>query len=230
MESVGGEQVGLFAGVFAALTVLYIAIGYILDPARGKYGRSAESNEPSTVVVAAAVAIALYALPITTTEAYNQTVCADGLCNPSALKPYSSFAEFYNTRYVQEHQVPEDRAMHVIIFVSTMAVMCSRPGLLVTWCAMMAAGALLTRPLLSLSLPYVEVAVMFVVAAVVSSRYDQHAAFYVVASAWMMADLASHVWVGENGAAALYIGEHYLSWGLWGQAKLVLGIIMDGGI
>lgn len=225
------DQRVVFAAGLSALTLMYTAIGYILDPARGKYGRSTVVNNPSAIVVLLAVAAALYAIPATQSDAYNDIVCASPTaCQPSAAKPYTDFSDFYNTRYVAEHQVPEDRAMHVVIFVATMGLVVGRPGLLVTWCAMMTAGALATKPLLSLDVPLLEAAVMFAVAAAVAVRYDQHGSFFLIASLWMLADLASHIWLGQNGDVAMYIGEHYLAWGLWGQVRLVLGIIADGGI
>ena len=95
---------------------------------------------------------------------------------------------------------------------------------------MMAAGAIITPALLFVSAPFVEAAVMFAVAAVVAMRLDVHGPFFLLANLWLLGDLASHVFLGKNGLAALEIGKHYLSWGLWGQCKLVLDILMSGDV
>lgn len=226
----GASEEGTFTLAFTTITFLYFAVGYIVDPARGKYGRSTTPVYPSTLFVVLSVLFALYSITISSSSAYDELVYGNGLCEPTPEKPFNSFHDFYNTSYVKEHQVRLDRGLHVIILLSTMSVVCSRTSLLVTWCVMMGVGALVTKPLLSFNVPFLEAAVMMAVASVVSSRFDVNGAFFVVASLWTTADLLSHVFVGMNGDAALYIGQHYLSWGLWGQVKLVLGMLLDGTV
>ena len=45
-------------------------------------------------------------------------------------------------------------------------------------------------------------------------------------SVWLSVDLVSHIALGGNGGDAVFVGQHYLSWALVGQGKLVYTILL----
>eukprot|EP00999_Lentomonas_sp_LEN2_P000700 NODE_1697_length_765_cov_85.496865_g1648_i0.p1 GENE.NODE_1697_length_765_cov_85.496865_g1648_i0~~NODE_1697_length_765_cov_85.496865_g1648_i0.p1 ORF type:complete len:250 (-),score=40.91 NODE_1697_length_765_cov_85.496865_g1648_i0:16-681(-) len=147
------------------------------------------------------------------------------LGEPASVKPYSTFDNFYTSLYVNEHQVPEDRAFHVVLFVSVTLVMLMNRGMFVTWLGTLAFGSFLTRLVLHSSIEWLEATAMTIVSAYLAASYEVPIAYFVANAFWVMGDWGSHVFLGHNGHAALYIGQHYLSWALLAQGKLVTGII-----
>ncbi len=88
------------------------------------------------------LAVALVAFLLTVAVPLSDRIPAQAA---SEVKGYSTFDQFYQERYVVEHQVPSDRIVHVAIFV-TMAICMARKGeLLLCWAVPLFVGGLLTR-------------------------------------------------------------------------------------
>ena len=98
--------------------------------------------------------------------------------------------------------------------------MASDSRLFVTWASTLIVGMLATRPLMHLGTPTLEMSLMSVTAAAISTRYGVFVRFMVLYTAWLLADAGDHAALGHNGAFAFYVGDHYLSWALVGQARL----------
>ena len=138
-------------------------------------------------------------------------------------KEYHNYPSFW-VRYLHEHQVPEDRVAHLFIFSLAFVGMVWRPCYFVSWALGLTIASLFTRPLLGIPVPFLESIIISAVGGIVAFYYQGQDGYFFVFSSYTLADLLSHIFLGRNGPAALWVGKHYLGWGLWGQAKLVIGM------
>lgn len=202
---------------FALSVVVYAAGAFFAKTLMG-HGKGTAAGPSSTVLLVTLLfAVAAY------TNDFNTPVLEHLQDSP---KRYLDFSTFY-LRYNAEHQVPADRVLHVLLFLVVTASMAWNPKHLVPWVLSLTAGALLTRPLLCVATPWLEASVVSMLAGGIAGIYGSEKSFFVKYSLWTMSDLTSHVYLGSNGPIALFIGEHYLAWGLWGQARLVSGIVQE---
>merc|ERR1712060_856536 len=59
---------------------------------------------------------------------------------------------------------------------------------------------------------------------VVAQRFDVPISFALGYAVWLAFDFAGHAYLGENAAAAAFLGRHYLGWALLGQAHFAIRV------
>ena len=189
-------------------TVAYVTTALIISVLRP----SKRTTEPSYFVIVSSLVIALASFYLNFGTPFLTGQCEE--------KIYDNFPSFY-VRYLAEHEVPADRVAHLLIFSFAFISMAWNPRYFVTWILCLTTGSLVTRPLLGISTPFVEASIISSVAGGVSTFYGGQIGFFFIFSSYTLSDLVSHIFVANNGPAAIWVGQHYLGWGLWGQAKLV---------
>jgi len=180
-----------------------------------------KQRQPHALEIALAGVVAGVAIPIS-----NMMPIMFG---PQAteVKKYTDFWTFYRGPYTQEHLVTSDQIAHVIIFATMLIYCISHQNIFIPWIMTLASGIIITRPLLSQTIPWLESAIMLFVGISFAHRYGVTLRFFLVYNAWLLADYTSHVYLGQNGPAALFIGQHYLSWGLTSQAVLFIQLLLQ---
>ena len=144
----------------------------------------------------------------------------------SRLKPYTNFTKFYDEAYEEAHVLPNSRNFHVLLYFGFLACFASDSRLFVPYVLSLLVGAMATLPLIGTDLPFAEFYVVAAVGTLVAKRYGVALKWLTLFQIWVTLDYLDHYFLGYNGKTALYIGEHYISWALIGQAKLTTGIVL----
>lgn len=141
-------------------------------------------------------------------------------------KPFDNFVSFYHGPYTREHLVPADQNIHILLFFVMLVKMVMNPNMFVAWVWSLSVGAVVTRALLSVAIPWAEASLIIFVGSCISRHYGVMEQFLFWFNAWMLCDFLTHNYVGMNGSMAIFIGENYLSWGLISQGVLFVDLIM----
>jgi len=149
--------------------------------------------------------------------------CAPVLGQPVEDKVYHSFEAFW-PRYLAEHREPRDRVAHVFEFFGVVLYMALEPGRLAALALTVVGGSVLTRPLLHVGRPRLENQLMYIIGGVAAQRLDVPFSFALGYAVWLAFDFVGHAYLGENAAAAAFLGRHYLGWALLGQAHFAVRV------
>lgn len=145
---------------------------------------------------------------------------------PAEAKIYHSFGSLW-TRYLAEHREPRDRVAHFFEASYVMLWMALNPRRLAAFATTFGIAPLLTRPLLCIPIKNLEMGFMALIGAASSHYFGAPTSYTVGYASWLTFDALGHMYLGENGDAATFLGDHYLSWALWAQGRLALGIGTD---
>lgn len=145
------------------------------------------------------------------------------LGKPVSEKMYRTFFELW-PRYVAEHQEPRDRVAHFLEITGVFLWMALDPRRLAAFISTFTVAPLLTRPLLCVPVKKAEMLLMAVIGGFTSHFFGAPTSYALGYSVWLTFDGLGHIYWGENGEAAEFMGDHYLSWALWGQARLGLSL------
>ncbi|CAB9529227.1 expressed unknown protein [Seminavis robusta] len=150
-------------------------------------------------------------------------------------KPYSDFATFYHEAYVDFHVTAASRLSHCFLATSVAMIWISDTRLGVASIIALLTGALATIPLLACPIPFVEMALVVTTGIAVTQILCSNPhngtmtlrwfAFFVT---WALLDYLDHYLSGRNGSAAMYVGQHYISWALIGQLQLAFHMVSSG--
>lgn len=155
----------------------------------------------------------------------------------SIYKPYTNFTQFYQEAYTNAHVEPSSRISHLILVAGIVSLWVNDTRLFVASAAALLVGATSTLPLAMMtafhddtatSMPFLEmIIVLFVGLAISRILYATMWRWLIFFLAWISLDYLDHHFLGHNGSVAIFMGQHYISWGLIGQMRLAVGLLWN---